>query len=131
MNDPGILFHLATAMTAALVGAFIALRLRQSVIVGYLLAGHVIGPFTPGFVGHTGTVESLAEIGIVFLMFVVGVQLSFRELVRAGRVALLGAAMQVPLTIAGGFGSRGSPTSRFWRPCSSAPSSRTHRAPCS
>ncbi|MCK6588507.1 MAG: cation:proton antiporter [Polyangiaceae bacterium] len=104
MNDPGILFHLATAMTAALVGAFIALRLRQSVIVGYLLAGHVIGPFTPGFVGHTGTVESLAEIGIVFLMFVVGVQLSFRELVRAGRVALLGAAMQVPLTIAGGFG---------------------------
>lgn len=98
-----MLFDLVTAITAALVGAFVALSLRQSVIVGYLLAGIAIGPFTPGLVLDTVSVEALAEVGIVFLMFVIGVQLSFRELLRAGRVALIGASTQVVVTIGGGF----------------------------
>jgi monovalent cation:H+ antiporter-2, CPA2 family len=98
-----VLFDLTTALTAALVGAFLALSLRQSVIVGYLIAGIVIGPFTPGFVGDAVSVEGLAEVGIVFLMFAIGIQLSFRELVRAGRVALVGASVQVLVTIGGCF----------------------------
>jgi monovalent cation:H+ antiporter-2, CPA2 family len=98
-----VLFDLATAITAALIGAFVALSLRQSVIVGFLLAGVVIGPHTPGFIGDADAVESLAEVGIVFLMFVIGVQLSFSELMRAGRVALVGASCQVLVTIGGGY----------------------------
>jgi CPA2 family monovalent cation:H+ antiporter-2 len=97
-----MLSNLTTAMLAALLGAIVALGLRQSVVVGYLLAGLAIGPFTPGFIGDVVAVESLAEIGIVFLMFVIGAQLSFRELLRAGRVALVGATVQVSLTIGAG-----------------------------
>lgn len=104
MQNPTLLPHLATALAAALIGGLVALKLRQSVIVGYLLAGVAIGPFTPGITSDPRVVESLAEIGIVFLMFVVGVQLSLRELLRAGRVALLGGALQVALTIAAGYG---------------------------
>lgn len=99
-----MLVHLATAMFAAFFGAYVAVSLRQSVVVGFLLAGIVIGPFTPGFMGDVHAVESLAEIGIVFLMFVIGVQLSFRELLRAGRVALVGATLQVLVTMALGYG---------------------------
>ena len=99
-----MLVHLATAMLAAFVGAYVAVSLRQSVVVGFLLAGIVIGPFTPGFMGDVHAVEALAEIGIVFLMFVIGVQLSFRELLRAGRVALVGASLQVLVTRALGYG---------------------------
>lgn len=77
-----MLFDLTTAISAALVGAFVALSLRQSVIVGYLLAGIVIGPFTPGIMGDVASVEALAEVGIVFLMFVIGVQLRFGSCVR-------------------------------------------------
>lgn len=102
--NANLLFHLATAMIAALVGAFAAVALRQSVVVGYLLAGIAIGPFTPGFIGDAAAVEALAEIGIVFLMFVIGVQLSFRELLRAGRTAVAGATIQVLLTIGAGYG---------------------------
>lgn len=99
-----ILSHLATAMIAGVAGAVVATSLRQSVILGYLLAGIAIGPFTPGFIGDSAAVEELAEVGIVFLMFVIGVQLSFRELWRAGRVALLGAVVQVLVMIGAGYG---------------------------
>jgi CPA2 family monovalent cation:H+ antiporter-2 len=102
-DSDSLLFHLGSALLAALVGAVVAVKLRQSVVIGYLLAGLAIGPFTPGFIGDARQVEALAEIGIVFLMFVIGVQLSFRELVRAGRVALLGSTLQVLLTLGGGY----------------------------
>ena len=98
-----LLTHLVIAMTAALLGAFVALSLRQSVILGYLVAGLAIGPHTPGLIGDAAVVESLAEIGIVFLTFAIGLQLSFQKLLRAGRVALGGASVQVVVTIAGGF----------------------------
>jgi len=101
--DGGLLVHLVTAMGAALVGAAVALRLRLPLIVGYVLAGVAIGPFTPGIVGQTEAISELAELGIVLLMFVIGVQLSLRELVRASRITLLGGLIQVAMMIGIGY----------------------------
>lgn len=103
MEDGGLLVHLITALGAALIGAAIALRLGQPLIVGYILAGVAIGPFTPGIMGKTGAIAELAEIGIIFLMFVIGVQLSLRELIRASRLAILGGLLQVAVMIGLGY----------------------------
>jgi CPA2 family monovalent cation:H+ antiporter-2 len=95
MDPTGLVVNLAVALAAALVGALIAARLGQSVVLGYILAGVAIGPFTPGFIGDLHAVEELAEIGIVLLLFTLGVEFSFRDLRRAGRAAFLGGALQV------------------------------------
>src|SRR6266850_555373 len=76
----GLIANLALALMAALVGAIIALRLRQSAVVGYIAAGVVIGPFTPGFVADPHAVEELADLGLVFLLFTIGAELSLRDL---------------------------------------------------
>jgi CPA2 family monovalent cation:H+ antiporter-2 len=98
MGDGGLIVHLVTALGAALVGAAIASRLRQPLILGYLAAGVAIGPFTPGIIGEAEVIAELAETGIVFLMFVIGVQLSLKELLRESRVAILGGSTQVVAT---------------------------------
>jgi CPA2 family monovalent cation:H+ antiporter-2 len=98
---PGSLFVLLLiALAAALVGGTLALWLRQSVIVGFLLAGLALGPFTPGLVGPSGAIAAVAEVGVIFLLFAVGVQLSLRDLLGVGRVAIGGGLLQVGLTIA-------------------------------
>jgi len=98
---PGSLFVLLLiALAAALVGGTLALWLRQSVIVGFLLAGVALGPFTPGFVGPSGAIAAVAEVGVIFLLFAVGVQLSLRDLLPVRRVAIGGGLLQVALTIA-------------------------------
>lgn len=103
MESDSLLVHLVTALGAALAGAAIALRLRQPLIIGYVLAGVAIGPFTPGIIGDTEAIAELAEVGIVFLMFVIGVQLSLRELIRASRIAVLGGVLQVAVMVAAGY----------------------------
>lgn len=103
MADGTLVLNLVTALGAALLGAAAAIALRQPVIVGYLLAGVAIGPFTPGIIGDSDAIAQLAEIGIVLLMFVIGVQLSLRELLRASRIAVLGGLLQVAATIGIGY----------------------------
>ncbi|MRG92150.1 cation:proton antiporter [Polyangium spumosum] len=103
MQSGGLLAHLITALVAAMIGAAIALRLRQPLIIGYVLAGVAIGPFTPGVMGNTEAIAELAELGIIFLMFVIGVQLSLRELLRASRIAILGGLIQVAAMIGIGY----------------------------
>lgn len=103
MASDGLLVHLITALGAALVGAALALRLRQPLILGYILAGVAIGPFTPGIMGKTEAIAELAEVGIVFLMFVIGVQLSLRELLRASKIAVVGGLAQVLAMIGLGY----------------------------
>jgi CPA2 family monovalent cation:H+ antiporter-2 len=99
MEGSDLLVNLVVALVAALVGALIAARAGQSVILGYILAGVAIGPHTPGFVGDVATVEALAEIGVILLMFAIGVQFSLRDLLRAGPVATLGSTFQVLASI--------------------------------
>jgi len=103
MENGGLLVHLVTALGAAFVGAAVALRLRQPLILGYILAGVAIGPFTPGIMGETEAIADLAEVGIVFLMFVIGVQLSLRELLRASKIAIGGGLAQVIAMIGLGY----------------------------
>lgn len=103
MEPPSLLVNLVFALAAALLGGALAVRLRQSVILGYILAGVAIGPFTPGFVADIATVEVLADIGIIFLMFAIGVQISLRELLRMGPIAIVGGLLQVVLTMGLGY----------------------------
>ena len=98
-----LLVNLAFALIAGFIGAAIATRLGQSAIVGYILGGILIGPHTPGFVGNPEVVEALANIGIILLMFAVGVQISIDDLLRAGKIAIFGGLLQVIVTIALGY----------------------------
>jgi CPA2 family monovalent cation:H+ antiporter-2 len=81
-------------LAAALVLGSITERLRLSPIVGYLLAGVVVGPYTPGFSADRALAEQLAEIGVILLMFGVGMQFHFKELLAVRRVAVPGAVVQ-------------------------------------
>jgi CPA2 family monovalent cation:H+ antiporter-2 len=82
------------------VGGLLAQRLGQPVILGYLVAGVAIGPFTPGPTAQGHSVEVLAEIGVAFLMFALGAEVSLGELRRMGRIAAVGGPLQVVLTMA-------------------------------
>jgi CPA2 family monovalent cation:H+ antiporter-2 len=99
-----LIVNIAVAVAVALVGGLLAHRLRQPVIVGYLLAGVAIGPFTPGFIGDREQIAALAEVGVIFLMFALGIEFSLKELARVKGVALIGTAVQMGLTILAGVG---------------------------
>ena len=90
-------------MVAGLVLAFIlgaiAFRLRVSPLIGYLLAGIVVGPFTPGYVANQGLANELAELGVILLMFGVGLHFSLRELLSVRRIAIPGAVAQIASAI--------------------------------
>jgi CPA2 family monovalent cation:H+ antiporter-2 len=103
VESADLLPNLAVSLTAALIGALLAARLGQSVILGFILAGIAIGPHTPGFVGDEATVAALADIGVILLMFAIGVQFSLAELLQAGKVATLGGAVQVLLLLGIGY----------------------------
>jgi CPA2 family monovalent cation:H+ antiporter-2 len=94
-----LLIDLAVAVLAAFVGGVVAQRLGQPVILGYLLAGVAIGPFTPGPTASAQSVGVLAEVGVAFLMFALGAEVSLGELRRMGRVTILGGALQIAFTM--------------------------------
>ena len=100
MDPVAFVLNLALAVLAALLGGVVAQRLGQPVILGYLLAGVALGPFTPGPQVDPHAVEALAEVGVAFLMFAVGAELSLSELRRLGRVAGVGGALQIGGTMA-------------------------------
>src|SRR3954462_4068066 len=99
---------LISTIVVGLVFAFalglVAQRIRISPLVGYLLAGGLIGPFTPGFIADQGLANELAEIGIVLLMFGVGLQFSLEELLSVRAIAVPGAIAQILITTALGIG---------------------------
>ncbi|HEY9148257.1 MAG TPA: YbaL family putative K(+) efflux transporter [Gammaproteobacteria bacterium] len=86
---------IAAAFAFALVLGFIAVRLKLPALVGYLLAGIVIGPHTPGFAADVGLSQQLAEIGVILLMFGVGLHFSLKELLTVRKIAVPGAVLQI------------------------------------
>src|SRR4051812_14067971 len=91
---------LAYVFTAALAGGLLARRLRLPSIVGYVLAGILVGPFTPGpRLTEAHSLELLAEIGVILLMFSIGIEFSPRGLLRAKWIALIGAPLGILLTL--------------------------------
>jgi monovalent cation:H+ antiporter-2, CPA2 family len=103
MHEVTLLINIVVALVVAFIGGVIARRIGLPTIVGYLLAGIVIGPFTPGFVGDTGTISQLAELGVIFLMFGVGLHFSLSDLWRVRSVAIPGALGRMVIVILLGF----------------------------
>src|SRR5262245_45408872 len=94
MHSVDLILTLTGGLSAALVLGYVTQRIGLSPIVGYLLAGTLVGPHTPGFVADTTIAEQLSEIGVILLMFGVGLQLHVEELLAVRRVALPGAIGQ-------------------------------------
>jgi len=86
-----ILFDFAFALIAAFIGGLLARRIGLPAIVGYLVAGILIGPYTPGYVNNPETIGQMAELGVIFLMFGVGLNFSLQDLWRVRDIAIGGA----------------------------------------
>lgn len=91
---------LAAALGLALILGFVAVRLRLPALVGYLLAGVVIGPATPGFVADVALSQQLAEVGVVLLMFGVGLHFSLDDLLAVRKIAVPGAVVRIAVATA-------------------------------
>ncbi|MEW6291022.1 MAG: cation:proton antiporter [Thermodesulfobacteriota bacterium] len=100
----GVAADIIIIVLAALVGALIAQKMKQPLILGYIFAGILVGPHTGGItVGDTHEIELLAEIGVALLLFALGLEFSVNELKPVRNIALIGTPVQILLTISLGF----------------------------
>lgn len=101
----GIAADLAIVIVAALIGGLVAQQLRQPLILGYILAGALVGPHSFGvFIRDAHDIELLAEIGVALLLFAIGLEFSLKELRPVRRIALIGTPLQILLSLALGYG---------------------------
>jgi CPA2 family monovalent cation:H+ antiporter-2 len=103
-HDVTLIATLAAAFVLAFALGFLCAKLKLPPLVGYLLAGVVIGPFTPGYVADVGLAQQLAEIGVILLMFGVGLHFSMRDLMAVRGIAIPGAIAQIATATAIGIG---------------------------
>jgi CPA2 family monovalent cation:H+ antiporter-2 len=103
-HSVSLISTIAAGLCLALIFGFIAARLKLPSLVGYLLAGVVIGPFTPGFVADAAIASQLAEIGVMLLMFGVGLHFSLDDLLAVRKIAVPGAVVQMTVATALGMG---------------------------
>lgn len=103
-HDLPLVTTIASGLGLAFVFGLIAAKLRIPPIVGYLLAGIVLGPHTPGYIADLHLAEQLSEIGIVLLMFGVGLHFSLHDLMEVRKIALPGAVVQIGAAMAMGAG---------------------------
>jgi len=108
-HESKLIALIAVGFVLALAFGFAAARVRLPPLVGYLVAGIAIGPFTPGFVADSDLASELAEIGVILLMFGVGLHFSIATLLRVRRIALPGAIAQIAVATAVGGG-----LARWW-----------------
>ncbi|EXB45964.1 sodium/hydrogen exchanger family protein [Acinetobacter baumannii 146457] len=94
-HDVDLIILLAVGFGMALIFGYIAARLRLPPLIGYLVAGIIISPNTPGVVGDIQLANQLAELGVMFLMFGVGMHFSLKDLLQVRRIALPGAILQI------------------------------------
>ncbi|HMK73868.1 MAG TPA: cation:proton antiporter, partial [Myxococcaceae bacterium] len=98
MHDLSVLTTFTGGLVAALALGFLAQRVGLSPIIGYLLAGIAVGPFTPGFVADRHVAEQFAEIGVILLLFGIGLRFHLQELFAVWQVAVPGAIVQSALS---------------------------------
>src|SRR5215217_4045444 len=108
-HETGLIATIAVGLSAAFVGGLIAHHFRLPTLIGYLLAGVALGPFTPGFVADAHLAPQLAEVGVILLMFGVGIHFSPADLLKVRRLALPGAIGQVTIATILGLG-----VARLW-----------------
>lgn len=104
MHETPLIATITAGLCIAFVLGLLAQRIRLSPLVGYLLAGVVVGPFTPGWVADSKLANELAEMGVILLMFGVGLHFSLKDLLSVRKVAIPGALGQMAITTAVGFG---------------------------
>src|SRR3569623_2207090 len=102
-NTP-LISTIVVGLVLAFIFGVLGQRIRVSPLVGYLLAGVVMGPFTPGFVADQNIANELAEIGIILLMFGVGLHFSLKDLWSVRAIALPGAVVQISAATVMGWG---------------------------
>jgi CPA2 family monovalent cation:H+ antiporter-2 len=100
MHDLSVLITFAVGLASALLFGYVAVRLKISPIIGYLLAGVAVGPFTPGVVVNHAIAEQFAEIGVILLLFGIGLRFHLEELIAVWRIALPGALIQSTVSTA-------------------------------
>ena len=98
-----LLLNIGVVLAYALVGGLLARRVGLPTIVGYLVAGVALGPFTPGFRGDPEAIGQLAELGVILLMFGVGLHFSFGDLWEVRQIAIPGALLQMIVVTMGGY----------------------------
>lgn len=103
-HDVSLIATIAAGFGLAIILGYLAARLRLPPLVGYLVAGIAIGPATPGFVADVGLAAQLAEIGVMLLMFGVGLHFSMADLLAVKRIAVPGAIVQIGAATLLGFG---------------------------
>jgi CPA2 family monovalent cation:H+ antiporter-2 len=108
-HDVSLITAIAAGLGLALVLGLVATRLGIPPLVGYLIAGIVIGPATPGYVAHVKLTGQLAEIGVMLMMFGVGLHFSFADLLAVRRIAVPGAIVQIAAATA-----LGAMTAHWW-----------------
>ena len=103
MHELPLLINIAVALVVAFIGGIIARRIGLPTIVGYMLAGIAIGPFTPGFEGDPETISQLAELGVIFLMFGVGLHFSLNDFWKVRSIAIPGSLGRMAMMTLLGF----------------------------
>ena len=103
-HDVELIILLAVGFGFALIFGYVAARLRLPPLIGYLIAGIIISPNTPGVVGDIHLANQLAELGVMFLMFGVGMHFSLNDLMQVRRIALPGAILQITVATLLGMG---------------------------
>ncbi|QDX30756.1 YbaL family putative K(+) efflux transporter [Dickeya poaceiphila] len=103
-NTPPLISTMSVGLVLAFLLGILANRLRISPLVGYLVAGVLVGPFTPGFVADTQLAPEIAELGVILLMFGVGLHFSLRDLMAVKSIAIPGAVAQIVMATLLGAG---------------------------
>jgi CPA2 family monovalent cation:H+ antiporter-2 len=96
--ESDFILDMTLALGASALGGYLAHRLRQPALLGYLITGLVIGPYGLGLLRDVEQIQALAEIGIAFLLFALGVEFSLTELRRVRAIAIQGSLLQMGLT---------------------------------
>ncbi|PZQ38689.1 MAG: sodium:proton antiporter, partial [Phenylobacterium zucineum] len=104
MHHTSLIATIVAGLGLAFIFGAIANRLKLPVLVGYLLAGVLVGPFTPGYVADQELAPQLAEIGVILLMFGVGLHFSLKDLMAVKNIAIPGAVVQIAAATAMGLG---------------------------
>ena len=131
-HDTPLISTLVIGLVLAFVLGALAQRIRISPLVGYLLAGILIGPFTPGYVADQKIADQLAEIGVILLMFGVGLHFSLDDLLKVKAIAIPGAIVQIAVATAARDGAGAPDRLAARRPdwCSVSPCRSRRRSCC-
>ena len=97
-HNLSLIFTLASGLTVALILGYIAQKIKLSPLVGYLIAGILVSPHSPGIVANIGIAQQCAEIGVVLLMFGVGMHFKLTDLVAVKNIAVIGALTQISIS---------------------------------